>query len=479
MTTRTDRPVSGSVAAGVLAALGAVLVGALAGGDAGPSQLLAVAVTAMVAGIAVTLSSPVVVYAALAFVLGAIPFAVIPGVGPAILVLSLAVWAGVLTHPLAHLRTHALEVSVALLILVSLASVTMSAAGAVHVAEFVKWVIATSLLFPLMRLSRRDLRVVGLTYAVGAAVGGGFSFFLFLFDRSGTMIGLLSPIGYGVAGTIGTTLRFFEAGDTSIVRLTGTYVDPNAAGLFLFLGLMLALALMRGWVRLIAASVIAVALLVSLSRSAIFSVLVAVVVFLIFQKLSTTARFGVLLAGALAVAGAFAVPAVNARIVNSFDSSDRGTSDRADALANFLPSMQGNWWFGRGWGAKEFIDEVAGYEVNYVANTPLLTIYRGGLVVGIVFLVLLGIGVVTAYRSMRTSSWEAGVVGAGFIGFTLVALQLDFPVVTNAAATMMFAIMLAVLARYPDLTERADDVVLDRPVPAGAVHHRTPEVTHG
>lgn len=483
--TTTERGRAGSMAAGILAALGAIVVGMLFGASGGPAQLLGIALTGMVAGIAVTLASPMAIYVSLAFVLGGIPFAVIPGVGPAILVLSLAVWAAALTHPLSNIRTHALEVVVGLLILVSFASMVMSAVNFTHVAEFIKWAIASSLIFPLMRLSKPELRTFGVAYAIGATVGGGFSFFLFLFDKSGTLIGYLSPIGYGVAGTIGTTLRFFEVGNTAIVRLTGTYVDPNAAGIFLFLGLALAIALMRGWIRVFCAAVIGVALLVSLSRSAIFSVIVAVIIYLLFQKLTTTARFGVVLAGLVGTVGALAVPAVNARIFNSFASSDRGTDDRAEALANFIPSMSGNWWFGRGWGAKEFIDEVAGYQVNYVANTPLLTIYRGGIVVGLVFLALLVVGIVTAYGTMRRGPWESGVIGAGFIGFTIVALQLDFPVVTNAAATMMFGIMLVMLARNPiragddRITHTPGDDAVPGPSTAVGADHHTSEVLHG
>ncbi|MGU3432788.1 O-antigen ligase family protein [Actinomycetes bacterium M1A6_2h] len=459
--------------AGIAAAVASVLVGAALGSGQATGTLVGIALLGMVVGVTVTIASPLVVFIMLAFVLGGLPYAVIPGAGPAILVLAVGIWAATLTHPIENMRTHSVEVAVALLLLVSVASVIISADSTRHVSEFIKWAIATSMIFPLMRLSRRNLRTVGLAYAWGATFGGGFSFLLFLFDKSGATMDYLSPIGYGVNGTIGTTLRFFEVDDQSIVRLTGTYVDPNAAGLFLFLGLALALALMRGWIRVVAVLVIGFALVASLSRSAIFSVVVAALIYLAFQRLTATARFSIIGAGLLIVVGALAVPTVNARFFNSFSSGDTGTDDRAEALGNFLPSMNGHWWFGRGWGAKELIDQTEGYKVNYVANTPLLTIYRGGILVGIVFIALLLVGIVAAHATMRQVPWESGVIGAAFIGFTLVALQLDFPVVTNGAATMMFSVMLVMLVKNP--------ITADDPACADVdtVYDRTPEVTNG
>ncbi|KQU07284.1 hypothetical protein ASG56_07085 [Rhodococcus sp. Leaf7] len=456
----TVSPRTASLLVGLLGAVVAVAVGLLSGASTTAARLLAIAVIGMVVGMTVTLASPRIVYAALAFTLGGIPFAVIPGAGPAVLLLAVAVWAAVLTHPPPNWRIRTLDVSVALLLLVSLASVTESAASSVHVTEFLKWVVATSVMFPLLRLGATDLRRFGLAYVCGAVVGGGFSLLLVFVDRTGSLIGILSPIGYGATGATGTTLRSFQVDGASITRLAGTYVDPNVAGIFLFLGLTLALALTRGWVLVLSGSIIGLALIATLSRSAILSAIVALAVFLAFQRLTALTRAMVVVATLAGTAVALAVPAVNSRFLNSFGSSDRGTSDRARAFHDFLPSMDGHWLFGRGWGAIELIDEVAGYNANYVANTPLLTLYRGGIFVGVAFLVLLVVGVVAAYRHLRASThWQSGVIGAAFVGFTLVALQLDFPVVTNPVVTMMFSVLLAMLAANP--TPTPDDTAVE------------------
>ncbi|MBY6678731.1 O-antigen ligase family protein [Rhodococcus sp. BP-332] len=453
-------PRGASLLVGILGAGVAVAVGLLSGSSTSAARLLAVGLIGMVVGVTVTLASPKFVYAALGFTLGGIPFAVIPGAGPAVLLLAVAVWAAMLTHPPPVLRVRSLDVMVALLLLVSFASVTQSATSGVHVTEFLKWAVATSLIFPLLRLDAVDLRRFGLSYVCGAAMGGGASLLILFFDRTGTAISVLSPIGYGNTGTIGTTLRWFEVGGTSIRRLAGTYIDPNVAGIFLFLGFALALALTRGWIRIVSSAVIGLALMATLSRSAILSVIVALAVYLAFQRLRTRTRVIVVAATLLGAAVALAIPAVNARFLSSFGSSDRGTDDRARALANFLPSMDGHWLFGRGWGALELIDEVAGYNANYVANTPLLTLYRGGIIVGVVFLALLLAALVIAYRRMRSSThWQAGVIGAAFIGFLLVALQLDFPVVTNPIVTMVFSVFLALLTVNP--TPLSDDSAVE------------------
>ena len=44
---------------------------------------------------------------------------------------------------------------------------------------------------------------------------------------------------------------------------------------------------------------------------------------------------------------------------------------------------------------------------------------------------------------------RAVAIGAGFIGFAVVALQLDFPVVTNPPVTMAFSVLVALLITDP------------------------------
>ncbi|MBT0565933.1 O-antigen ligase family protein [Williamsia sp. CHRR-6] len=447
--TREPSPIR-FVIAGVGAVALTVGVGALAASPTPKVQVLGIAVPLLLLGAVVAVANPRAVYGSLAFILGAAPLAIVPGIAlPAFLLLTLATWVTVLIHRLEQTRVRAIEVTVVGFVAVSAISAVVTTQGSAYISEFIKWAIATSLVFALLRLDRTTLRFFGRTYVYGAAVGATFALGMFAFDKAGTIINRLSIIGYGQTGTIGTHLRFYKTDDVSVVRLTGTYVDPNAAGIFLFVGLVLAVALLRGWSRVLLGGIIMIALVVTLSRSAIFSVVVALIVFFLFQRMRGGLRLGILAVGIGAVATALAVPSINRRIFDSFGSQDKGSRDRADALDNFIPSMSGHWWWGRGWGAPEFTDEVIGYKTNYVANTPLLTTYRGGILVGIAFIVVLLVTIVVASRSMRENRWERGVLVAGFIGFSVVALQLDFPVVTQAPMTLVFSVFIAMVAANP------------------------------
>ncbi|MDY6811323.1 MAG: O-antigen ligase family protein [Actinomycetota bacterium] len=437
------------------------------------AQAAGFALLFLVVGVAVTVLNPRVIYASMAFALGAIPFGVLPGAGqPIIFLLAVAVWGAVLTHPIAQTRTSPLEFTVFALVVASLISVVVTADGAAHLIEFAKWLLATSLVFALLRLDYRDLRLFGVAFVHGVGAAAAFALGVFFLDKAGTTLNHLAIIGYGRTGTIGTHLRFYVMDNSTVVRLTGTYVDPNAAGIFLLVGLALAVAMLRGWHRLVLGGVIVSALIITLSRSAIFTVVVAFVLLLLFQKMSLDKKAAALAASIVTAAGLMTVPAVYSRIFDSFSSSDKGTADRADALANYGDAMTGHWWFGRGWGIPEFTDEVVGYQTNYVANSPLLAIYRGGLFVGAAFLAVLVVGAVLAYRRSRCEPWENGVIGAAFVGFALVGLQLDFPVVTHAPLTMVFSVFIVFLIAnpidpVPPSPERLDPTI---PNPEVAVH---------
>ncbi len=339
---------------------------------------------------------------------------------------------------------------IVLLLTVGAISVTQSATSPVHPIEFVKWALACVLVLMLMRLSPADLSRVLSAFAVGTAVGGGLSLILLLMDKTGTAIDFLSPLGYGRTGTTGTTLRFVEIDGAVVTRLAGTYIHPNVAGLFLLIGLALAIALTSGALRVTTVPVIAVALVSTLSRAAIATVLLAAVLFFVIQSMKVAVRILLLCGSLLTVIAVAHVPAVAARISGSFGSADAGSNDRASALAEFVPAMAGHWWFGHGWGAIELLDEVAAYRANVVANTILLTVYRGGLLVGVVFVALLVVGCVLAYRCLRTPDWTSGVLGATFLALVLVALQLDYPVATSPPVTMAFGVLLAAVVASAD-----------------------------
>jgi hypothetical protein len=78
--------------------------------------------------------------------------------------------------------------------------------------------------------------------------------------------------------------------------------------------------------------------------------------------------------------------------------------------------------------------------VNFVANAPLLTVYRGGLVLGGVAVLLLLVLVVRSLVAARGEFPDA-VLACGVLAFCLVALQLDFPAVIQPPATAVFSLL--------------------------------------
>ncbi|MCS3877584.1 O-antigen ligase domain-containing protein [Gordonia amarae] len=430
--------------------LAAVAAGLLAGMPDPRGALAAVAVPILAAAVVVVVFAPRIIYGTTAFMLGAAPVMVVPGVPlPFVLAMVFAVWGTVWFHGPARNRVSGTEIAVAALIVASTAGLVMTADGPEHILEYVKWVLATSLVFALIRLPRPDLRLFGRTFVYGGATGTALALALLAFDKSGTFLNKLSPIGYGNTGTIGTHLRFYESSMGSVVRLTGTYVDPNIAGIIIFVAAIAAIAMFRGAPRLLLASILLAGLVMTLSRAAIFSFVLAVVVLAAFGAMSPRLRAAIAGGAVTAAVAAAGVPSIAERIFSSFSSDDKGSADRSAAIADYTSTMTGRWWFGHGFGAPEFTDEVIGFHTNYVANSPLLTIYRGGLLAGAAFVAILVVGAVTAYRALRRPPWEAGVIGAGFIGFAVVALQLDFPVVTNPPVTMAFSVLVALLITDP------------------------------
>jgi hypothetical protein len=178
---------------------------------------------------------------------------------------------------------------------------------------------------------------------------------------------------------------------------------------------------------------------------------VAILVLFAVQNLTFGKKLRVFTVLAIGASALLLIPAVQNRLLASFGKFDQGTTDRVDALRDFPKLMDGHWLFGLGWGRLEFRDGDVTVAVNYVANSPLLTVYRGGVIVGIVFVVLLLIALISAWRGLRSGNLGLGIVGGGFVGFVAVALQVDFPVVTIPPVTALFSLLLAALPRSRDL----------------------------
>ena len=418
-------------------------------------RLAAALLVSVPIGLWIAIRAPVVMYRIFAFVLGAIPFGTLPGF-PLPLVLLLGVGIGVtaivqLPQQRKDARFTALEWAAVVLIVVSAASMLVNLTSGYDVSEFAKWLIATSALLSLMRLDLPAMRSVGRAFVAGSAVAAVFALVLLIFDPSGSRLSLLSFLGYGTSGE--DNLRYVFDASGATVRLTGTYVDPNVGGLFLFVALLLAMSYFRGVLRIGLTVLLGVCMALTLSRAAIFSTVVAILVLFAVQNLTFGKKMRVFTVLALGAGALLLIPTVQNRLLASFGQFDRGTTDRVDALRDFPKLMDGHWLFGLGWGRLEFRDGAAGIAVNYVANSPLLTVYRGGVLVGLAFVALLVVALIASWRGLRSGDLGLGIVGAGFVGFAAVALQVDFPVVTIPPVTALFSLLLAALPRIRDLPE--------------------------
>lgn len=408
-----------------------------------PAKLGAAALVVLTVGAYVGLRHPQYLTRALAFSLGALPFGYVPGVhAPLVFALGGAVVMASILHRTAVSHVTVGEGAVIALVATSALSVFATGSALVDYAEFGKWLVSTLVVVALLRLPREELELFGRIYVYSASAAAAFAVVIFVADPAGRLIGFLSPFGYG---TEEESTRFVYTDGVATVRLAGTYIDPNAAGIGLFVALMLCVLLIRGRLRVALALLLFGSIVLTLSRAALFSVLFGVVLMLVFQNLRTRERVAIIGGFGVAFLGALAVPTVRNRVFSSFGSGDAGSSARGDALVDFPGHMAGNWLFGLGWGREEFKDPGTAFDVNYVANSPLLSVYRGGIFTGLAFLAIIVVGAVLGYRCLRSQHWEYGFIGGGFIGFSIVALQLDFPVVTIPASTMAFSVLIVFL----------------------------------
>lgn len=396
-----------------------------------------------VAGIAVCAVYPQLIWHTFAIVLGALPFMPLRGSGfPLIFLLAVGLYGCMLLNRPGTTSIHPIEVVFAVFMVLSLVSVLMTMRTGTDVNTFVKWAISAGVLFPLARLGHDRLMVIGRSFVLGV-IGGSLIAWASLLGAGGDQV--LRLLGYAV--TDGNLRYYVENGVATTVRLAGPYVDPNLAGLFLSVGFFVAVYVTRGPLRIIAILVIGSAIAMTLSRAAMFSIVVAALLVIVLQPMPQRRRLGLIVGSISALLVAVALsPTLYRRLFSTGSAGDTGMTERADALNRFPRLMEGHWWFGLGWGRTEFFDTQWGYVVNYVANTPLLTMYRGGALASLALVAVLLVGIGLGIRSLQTGTYESGWIGAGFCGFALVAVQVDFPIVTMPMATILFSFFLAIVA---------------------------------
>jgi hypothetical protein len=437
-----------------------VLAALVVGGSLGV-KLAVVGLIAMIASIYIGVRHPLWLYWGFAVVIGALPFGYFPGVHiPLYLPFAAGVLLAAVVHPNRDMPFHPLEKAVVVLVLASGVSLVFTAHGLPDVTAFVRWIIAALMMIAVLRLSRDNLARFGRLYVYAATANALFGIAQVVADPNHRLIRALRIFDYDRE----TTGRFVAnaEGEATFTRLGATWVDPNVAGIGLVPALVMGIVLLKGKLRLGVTAILTVAICLTLSRAALFSVLAGVLLVLIFHTMR--ARTRVLMLGSIGIAAASAllVPAIRTRITNTFGGQDTGAQDRWRSLVAFPDTMSGHWIFGLGWGRKEFVDGALAFQLNYVSNSPLIAIYRAGIIVGVIFLAVLVMGCVMGWRALRSDSFPAAIYGGVFIGFCVIALNLDHPVVDIPQSAAAFSIFMAFLV-YVDRSRQSQDSLANAP----------------
>lgn len=419
------------------------LVVALTAGGADLKAAVVALLAALVAGW-VTTARPRVTLAAFALVLGLVPYAKVPTTDiPLLLVLALGCWVAVVALPGVRWRVGAPEAGLVLLLTVAGLSVVVTDRSAAALVEYAAWAAATSIVVPIRQLTSSGRRTVMAWFVGAAAVAAACGLLLRWLDPFGLSLRHFAFLGYSATGSNG---QFVHGLERETLRLAGTYVEPNIAGLILAVALVITLASTRGALRVALLGLIGAALTLTLSRSALGAVVVAGLL-MAALAVGRQRRF-VVVSGAAGALALLAVPVVRARLLESFGPSDTGSTARQQALDEYGTAMAGHWWWGLGWAREEFRETAVAWKVNVVANAPLLTAYRGGVLVMAVAVLLLLALVARTFRVDR-HAFEPLALACGVTGLCLVALQLDYPVVTQAPATAAFSLLVGLALGRP------------------------------
>jgi hypothetical protein len=419
-----------------------------------------VGILAMVVGVYIGLRHPLWLYWCLAVVMGVIPFGYLPGVHvPLYLLFAAGALLAALIHPTARSALSRLEVAVLLMILAAGLAMIATGVSLYSMMAFARWAIATLLVIGLLRLSQENLAKFGRVFVCAATVNALAGIAMATVDQQQRLLKLLRIFGYGVGAELRQNTALYVYSDEGsgtvgrTIRLGGTWVLPNSAGFCLTIALVMCLVLFRGWLRAYMSAILLVALLLTLSRATLFSLAAGLLLVFLFHSMRARDRQIAIGVVGLVAAGAFLTPMVRDRILASFASEDKGRSDRVKALENFPHQLSGHWIFGLGWDRPEFRSGQAAQQLNYVSNAPLLTVYRGGVITGLLFVVILVIGCVLGYRAMRSASLPNAVFGGVFIGTAVIYMNLAQSVVDMPVMALQFSMFLAFMV-YVDQSRR-------------------------
>lgn len=428
----------------IAAVLTVVPLGVLAHSDGRSGDVVMVVAAASIAAYAAAVH-PLSIFVGLGCVLGFAPYLDLPGSNiPVVLVLAVGVWVALLFLPGARIRPGWPEVWLLALAATALLSVVATGLSAGSLIELAAWVAGTALVVPIRFMPRDAQRTMARGFVLAASGAAAIGIVLVRIDPAGVLLERFAVVGYDQGQG---NVRQVGGSEENTTRLIGTLVEPNVAGLILGAAALLAVVYFKGTIRAVLVVLLGTALMLTLSRAAIGTVVVAGA--LLVVRSHGSRRVVLLALGAAAGAMALVLPGVRDRLADSFGPSDAGTIARGRALEDFPLAMADHWVWGLGWDRAEFRDAGVGQVVNYVANGPLITIYRGGLVMGILAVVVLLVLVVRSWVVAKRS-FDDAVLCCGVIAFVLVALQLDFPIVLQPAATALFSLLVGLSLRGRD-----------------------------
>ncbi|MGB8404120.1 MAG: O-antigen ligase family protein [Mycobacterium sp.] len=463
--TRTEMYVGAAACIlGPLAAVGAALGGKL--GVIAIGGLLA-----MIVGVYVGMRHPMWLIYGMTISVTTLPFGYFPGVHvPLYLVFACGSLLALLLHPRAVRRHTTMMSAVLIMVLLSGLSMVFTFSSIVNIMDFTKWAVATSAMFVILALPAEQLLKVGRVFVYSCTFSALWGIAAVALGSTRLIVKPFQIFGYVAAD------RFYFTGGTSTLpkvgrfavgqgsetfqRLGGLWLDPNAAGIGLVVGIAVAAIMFAGWQRVVIMTILAASIALTLSRAAMLSVLIGIALVFIFHNMRTRDRQVIIGALFLAFAAAMAVPAVRTRLLGSLGHNDAGASDRMAAIREFPGRMGDHWLFGWGWSLREFKDGAYAFEQNFVSNAPLIAVHRGGVIVGLSFVLVVAIGCVMAARLIRTNSLPHAFYGGVFIAFSVIALNLDHPVVVIAQITFLYTFFITFLIYSDELRRKG---ALDTP----------------
>jgi O-antigen ligase len=372
---------------------------------------------------------------ALAVIITVLPFAVLPlriVFAPSFVDVALTATLGAVA--LRSLRRHeplvASPVSPLVLIFVGMAlTCFVLGAGQADVSGdttrlFFKLLNSVLLFFGVLQVVRteRELMRTSQTLMVGTAAAGAIAVLLYALPQETTIAALssLSVVGYPTGPDV---LR--PIAETTILRATGTAIDPNVLGGTLMIGVGLvaaqALAPAPRLPRLLLVAM-AVVMLIALGLTYSRSAWVGAAAALAFLATVRERRLLLLVpVAALAIAALPPGQAALERLSSGFAARDPAAAMRLDEYRNALAIIHRYPWFGVGFGLAPTLDLTVGVSSLFLTIGEQMGLIGLGL-----FLTILGIAIARAFRARLDRDTPLWGLTAGLQAAMLAALTAGF-----------------------------------------------------